>query len=243
MMRRAITIAIFSTLAFGQARSGAPASRPFDPSDNDIHVFGAIADVIERAYHVAPQALFGPSWLGAQQSMLNMSVHVPPGTTRKDEPRILQEILAQRFRLVVHRETRMMKVYAMEAAKTGAKLDETPAWDKRDPDCDRGPYGAQFCHRISMAALASRLESAYLGPIVDRTGLRGVYDFELLALTGFTMGAGGGAPVQFRAQAMNDRLKSLGLTIRERTEPVEVLIVDHCEKSPLPETPANAPLN
>lgn len=216
-----------SVLGSAQPRKGPPP----DGSENDIHIFGTIADVIVRAYQIVPQQLYGPSWLGARESSLNMAVHVPPGTTPEQQPQILQKILAQRFGLAMHKETRVMKVYAMEVAKGGAKIDETPSWDQRPPDCDAG----QYCHGVSMAYLAWRLQGAYLGPILDRTDLKGRYDFKLPPRDVSRIRIGDFQPIQFRVQDMNDRLKPLGLAIREMSEPAEALVVDHCEKKPRPE--------
>src|SRR5580692_6233249 len=128
-MQRVSGLAIFAVLASvwgpAQSRKG-PAP---DGSDNDIHLIHiTLKDLISRAYQLAPQQIFGPAWLDGPR--LDVVADVPPGATRDQIAHALQVHLAQRFKLAAHRESRVMPVFLLEAAKGGPKLDETPAWNR-----------------------------------------------------------------------------------------------------------------
>ena len=86
-----------------------------------------------------------------------------------------------------------------------------------------------------MPDLAWRLQNEWPGiaPIFDRTGLPGTYDFDLESFRHFDLGVQKDSPIVFKVQSMQDQLKALGLTLEQRKEPVEILIVDHCEKKPV----------
>jgi uncharacterized protein (TIGR03435 family) len=231
-MQRVSLLAISAALMLAQTRIPTRPPAP-DGSDNDIHLIDVtLRDFIGRAYHLAPQQIFGPAWL--DESRLDLVGYVPPGTTRDQIPQILQTALAQRFRLAFHRQTRAMNVFLLKAAKGGAKVDQTPAWDKREPECEPTP-GLQACHATSMPDLAWRLQNEWPGiaPIRDSTGLPGTYDFDLESIGRFSLGVQKDSPILFKVQSMQDQLKSLGLTIEQQKQPVEVLIVDHCEKKPV----------
>jgi len=186
-MQRVSTLLISAALVLAQTRvpQRAPAR---DGSDNDIHLIDVtLRDFISRAYRLAPQQIFGPAWL--DESRLDLVGDVPPGTTRDQIPQILQTALAQRFKLAFHRQSKTMNVFLLEVAPGGAKVDQTPAWDKRTPECKPTP-GLRACHATSMPDLASQLQNEWPGiaPVFDRTGLTGVYDFSLYSRSFFNLG-------------------------------------------------------
>jgi uncharacterized protein (TIGR03435 family) len=230
-MPRMRALAIFAVLASALAPAQSRRGPAPDGSDNDIHLIGtSLKDFIGRAYHLVRQQIAGPAWL--DEVRVDLVDHVPPGTTPDQIPHLLQIILAQRFKLAFHRESRKMTMFLLEVAKGGAKMDQTPAWDKRAPVCEPVPSGLRACHATSMPDLAWLLQNEWPGiaPIYDRTGLSGPYDFDLDSLSRFTLGVQRDSPIKFKVQSMQDQLKSLGLTIEQQKGPVEILIVDHCEK-------------
>lgn len=95
----------------------------------DIGSF-ALKDLIRVAYDVKDYQITGPDWLssgmGAQR--FNVQATLPEGATEKQVPQMLQALLAERFKLVVHRETKDHSVYALVVGKGGLKLKES------DPD-------------------------------------------------------------------------------------------------------------
>ncbi|HKD09228.1 MAG TPA: TIGR03435 family protein [Bryobacteraceae bacterium] len=155
----------------------------------------------------------------------DIDARFPAGSSPAQAPQMMQAMLADRFRLVTHRETRTMPVYALTVAKSGLKLHEGSS--------SRGMSAGQRLIRYgagTMDELASQL-SGYLGRhVTDRTGLTGRYAIDLSF-----------APVDLSARAA-DAAQDLGPSIFQALQeqaglklestkgPVEVLVIDHAEK-------------
>lgn len=146
--------------------------------------------------------------------------------------RMLQQLLINRFALVVHRETKEVPVYALVISKGRAKLH--PSEESERDATPRTPASAggtepQSGHLIfrneSMADLAwalSRMAGIGDRVVVDQTGLTGKYDFEL---TFARDGALSADPSIFSALQ-----EQLGLRLEAKKAPVEFLVIDHVEK-------------
>jgi len=91
----------------------------------DIGSF-SLTDLIRTAYEVKDYQISGPEWLGSVMTAqrFNVQATIPEGATEKQVPQMLQALLADRFKLVVHRETKDHSVYALIVAKGGPKLKE-----------------------------------------------------------------------------------------------------------------------
>jgi uncharacterized protein (TIGR03435 family) len=143
---------------------------------------------------------------------------------------MLQPILADRFHLVFHFETRTLPAYALVVAKSGAKLKQiepgTLPSGLKDPggiDMSRNETTATG---VSMVPLLHVLQMQLGRPVVDRTGLTGNYDFTLKF-----------APAQASTDSQADTGPSiftaiqdqLGLKLEPVKAPVQVLVVDHID--------------
>jgi uncharacterized protein (TIGR03435 family) len=149
-----------------------------------------------------------------------------------------QALLADRFQLKLHRETREMPGYALVVAKNGSKLHESdpaePGLDTfKAPDGGKGQGvrsgpstfrgGTKFTgQRASLTLLANAVTRGLGMPVVDRSGLKGEYDF-VLEWAPDTPEAEG--PTMFRAVE-----EQLGLHLESAKVPVEVLVIDRVEK-------------
>jgi uncharacterized protein (TIGR03435 family) len=145
---------------------------------------------------------------------------------------MLRTVLADRFHLTCHFETRTLPAYALVVAKGGMKLKQVEpgllANGLKDPggaDTTRSEIRATG---ISMASVAHVLQMQLGRPVADRTGLTGNYSFALKF-----------APVQSAATSDNDSAaasiftairEQLGLKLEAVKAPVEVLVVDHIEQ-------------
>lgn len=91
----------------------------------DIGSF-ALKDLIRTAYEVKDYQIQGPDWLNAGMGAprFNIQAKLPEGATEKQVPQMLQALLADRFKLVVHQETKDHSVYALVVAKGGPKLKD-----------------------------------------------------------------------------------------------------------------------
>jgi uncharacterized protein (TIGR03435 family) len=87
----------------------------------------SLRDLVRTAYEVKDYQISGLDSLGAAMSAqrFNIQATLPEGATEKQVPQMLQALLAERFKLVIHRETRDQPVYALIVAKGGPKLKES----------------------------------------------------------------------------------------------------------------------
>jgi len=159
---------------------------------------------------------------------------------------MLQSILADRFKLSVHWETKVMPVYVLTIAKNGLKLRESPP-DENGPGRAKGMSGLikrGAPHLIveggTMAALALYLSHPAGRTVVDKTGLTGRYDYHLDWTPDTVQGSGNplpnatglGAPTSdSNAPSIFTAVEEqLGLKLEPEKGPVQVLVIDHAEK-------------
>ena len=106
----------------------------------------SLADLIRTAYRIKPYQLSGPDWMRAQR--WDVTAKIPDGVSAGQMPEMLQALLADRFRLVVHRSSTEHPVYALVAAKGGPKMKEAepdpPAPAAAEPDAPGGRGGFVF---------------------------------------------------------------------------------------------------
>lgn len=149
--------------------------------------------MIQYAYKVQDyQISGGPNWVG--QDLYEVEA-IPPddSSSRQYRPQyinnppteeqrlMLQSLLSERFGLRVRHETKMVSGYFLAATKKTSQLVESkskPAWPTFNPGGSSNGSGMSG-EGVSMPYMASRL-ARFLGcPVVDKTGLKGDYDFQL----------------------------------------------------------------
>jgi uncharacterized protein (TIGR03435 family) len=84
----------------------------------------SLADLITIAFKVKPSQISGPEWMKGER--FDILAKMPDGATKDEMPEMLQALLAERFQLKIHRESREDSVYALVVAKGGHKLKESP---------------------------------------------------------------------------------------------------------------------
>jgi bla regulator protein blaR1 len=190
--------------------------------------------LIRTAYRIQDyQIAGGPNWLDVDPYDIQAK---RPGKGGSDGGRLaLRKLLADRFHLTVHTETKDLPVYALVVAKNGPKFQEA----KRAPQEDDGGWrmGRGYMHgQMVPFAELSELLSGQLGrPVLDQTGIRGIYDLKLdWTPTGYVPREGGASneprpdpdgPTIFTAIQ-----EQLGLRLESRKGPVEILVIDRAEK-------------
>jgi len=85
----------------------------------------SLADLVRIAYRVKPYQITGPDWMKRDRFDIVGKLH--EGGSQDQVPEMLQALLAQRFKLALHRETKEHAVYALVVGKNGPKLVEAPA--------------------------------------------------------------------------------------------------------------------
>ncbi|HEV2446776.1 MAG TPA: TIGR03435 family protein [Candidatus Sulfopaludibacter sp.] len=102
-----------------QGPSGGPGSK--DPGR--IHYpFMSLKNLLMNAYDVKNFQIVGPPWLDSER--FDITATMPPETTKEQFRVMLQNLLAERFKLAVHHETKELPMYALTVAKSGPKLQE-----------------------------------------------------------------------------------------------------------------------
>ncbi len=112
----------------------------------------SLANMIQYAFHIKNYQVSGPDWI--RSSRWNVLARLPEGAPLDQVPEMMQTLLAERFRLKVHREKREQPVYALEVAKGGPKLEtvepshDAPAApapsEASAPGLFPGPFGGPF---------------------------------------------------------------------------------------------------
>jgi uncharacterized protein (TIGR03435 family) len=192
---------------------------------------------IQRAYGVKPYQVTGPAWIGTER----YTILAKSGGPAKEQQLMLmlRTLLADRFKLAFHREMKDMPVYALVVAKNGPKLKESKGGDGIT-DMSGGPAGVSVMegHDSPIGTLTGVLRQKLDRPVLDETGLKGLYDYKLMfrsesGRAGPNAGADdapsdpGGAPSIFTALQ-----EQLGLKLDARRAPIDVIAVDRAEKEP-----------
>ena len=84
----------------------------------------SLKDYIGIAYELDPPQVIAPEWAGQQR--FDIAANMPEGATREQMPRMMRTLLAERFELKVHKESREFPVYALTVGKGGLKIKGTP---------------------------------------------------------------------------------------------------------------------
>jgi uncharacterized protein (TIGR03435 family) len=105
--------------------------------------YRTLRDLITDAYKVKPFQIAGPDWLGSQH--FDIAARMPEGSTKDDAPKMLQALLADRFKVTIHRETQDHPVLALVVGKGGPKMKESPGdAPPLDPDAPLKPGEMQM---------------------------------------------------------------------------------------------------
>jgi len=185
----------------------------------------SLSYLIQWAYNIRRDQIVSPPWTRGEFYDIAAKTSAP---STEDQIRVmLQSLLAERFQLAYHRESRMLSVYQMVVAKSGSKLVESKSGEGSNPRTTRISYPLPH---TSMAELALKLQElgAVSLPVVDRTGLTGYFDITLTFPEGSrpTDRPGGGN----EADIFSILEKQLGLKLEEKKSATEVLVVDRAER-------------
>jgi uncharacterized protein (TIGR03435 family) len=120
----------------------------------------------------------GPGWADSDQFDIVAKAENPDAT--RDEIRsMLQTLLAERFKLIVHCETKQVPAYSLVLAKSGSKLKESAPDTKSGLSNTVSPTGEQLTvfESSPLRILVNMLANTLGGPVLDKTGLDKLYDF------------------------------------------------------------------
>jgi uncharacterized protein (TIGR03435 family) len=243
-----------------------------------VHVDGArysctyysLRDYVRTAYRVKDYQIVSPEWMGTER--YDVSATLPAGgATQEQLADMLKALLADRFKLQLHHESKEFSVYGLVLAKGGPTLKESPLDPVEDgpakPPVDvavtgnrngvninlgRGAYfnfanNKMEAKKLTMAYFADLLARFVDRPVVDMTGLKGTYDVLLnfteedyrAMLIRSAINAGVVLPPQARqlmeaasGDSIGSAMQAAGLKLEARKAPLDVLVIDHAEKTP-----------
>jgi uncharacterized protein (TIGR03435 family) len=184
---------------------------------------------LEWAYDLKDYELSGPDWIKGPEERYEIVGRAAGPASEADLRLMLQALLVGRVALKTHRETRDLPVYVLIPGKGAPKVKE-PSTDG-DAGLSGGATGVLF-HKQPISRLTFMLSRRMDRPVLDMTGLTGVYDFTLdvsgLAnFSGLPPSADDPAVSIFTAVQ-----KDLGLKLEATKRPIEVLVIDSVNKVP-----------
>jgi uncharacterized protein (TIGR03435 family) len=190
----------------------------------------SLKSAIRWAYHVMEYQVSGPDWLNFERFDIAAKAAEPASD---DQLRLmLQALLAERFKLTLHRETKELACFVMVAAKGGLKFHESQTTDGEpvvNPDKSsmtvevKGVPATQFVEMLSNILHA---------PVINNTGLSGRYDAKVnfgKYIPDGTSKEGAFDPISMIITGLQEEL---GLKLESKKMPLDLLIVDHAEKIP-----------
>jgi uncharacterized protein (TIGR03435 family) len=245
-----ISLALSSAIAFGQASTAAPAfdvasvkpcQHVVGPDYNNQLIYSptefkarnvTMKRLLAEAYLLQVNQVTGPSWI--DQNEYDIDARAAGGATREQMALMLRRLVRERFNLKQHSEMREMRVYELGVDQAGPKI--RPFKDGEAVQAGGGfhfhgdlrQFADFLAVQLSIPATDNPAEpvraSTSLIPVVDKTGLAGVFDFAVdvhpeLGTDGFTTWR----------RALQDQL---GLRIESRKESVAVLVIDDARRIP-----------
>jgi uncharacterized protein (TIGR03435 family) len=177
---------------------------------------------IVGAFHAGPgQIVGGPGWIDSDRFHIDAKAAAPPEDDAVLDA-MMKALLAERFHLTLHRETRNLQALVLEVAKNGPKLEEAPGGEA----VTDGSHGRLTLKNTTMDGLAERLARVTELPVVNRTAIDGVFNMKLVwTPEGDNPNGPGSPPSLFTAIQ-----EQLGLRLQSQKAPVSVLVIDHAEK-------------
>jgi uncharacterized protein (TIGR03435 family) len=196
----------------------------------------SLKELIGYAYSLKDYQIFGPAWIDSENFDVfakapDDAAASPQKQQRRQMRAMTQSLLAERFKLVVHREQRPLPIYALVVAKGGAKIQElgpNPG-DNVFAEIRRGHVAAQ---RMPMSQLVDILNHQVDRPIRDETEIKGVFDVKLDWWPESKDSNQDDVGLAAKPNLFEALQSQLGLKLELRKDPVEVLVVDHAERAP-----------
>lgn len=192
----------------------------------------ALKSVIANAYDVRIfQIEGGPAWLGSER--FDIIARGREGTPDRLRPAMLRTLLAERFKLVAHFETREQQLYALVLLRNDGRLGPQLKPSASATDSASGPFASVENgvaringRRVLMDTLALVLTASVFNQrVINRTGISGEFDLDLR----FTPESSS-APAPEFPSIFTAVQEQLGLRLQSERGPVPVLVIDSIQR-------------
>jgi len=194
-------------------------------SGTHVTISGPLIRLFIEAYGVLAYQIEGmPKWAESADPHFNIEAKVEGDATpsRAHVKEMLQTLLADRFQVRLHRETRQRQILALVVGKDGVKMKES------QPEGQSGLTfrgGEVTGSKLPMTYLANFLSNQMKQPVLDKTELKSLYDFYLHWTPDEASPSEQGGPSIYTAVQ-----EQLGLKLVSERGDMEVLVIDHVEK-------------
>ncbi|MEP7352428.1 MAG: TIGR03435 family protein [Acidobacteriota bacterium] len=218
----------------------------------------SLQNIVNTAFDVKNFQVTGPAWLTTER--FDYALKVPDGATKEQVRVMWQNLLKERFGMVVHHDSKEFQVDELVVGKNGHKLKEA-----KDPNAplaegapkiengqlqgpgmftmiridEKGPHATTTANTQPMINLVTLLTSQLGHPVVDKTGLTGKYDFALdfvPNMAGVSLSLPPGAQANGAADTLPDLASAiqsqLGLRLVAGKAKLDVILIDKLEKVP-----------
>jgi uncharacterized protein (TIGR03435 family) len=260
-VRLGLSLFLLSGITFGQSfevasirPSGAKSIRGWEggPGSKDPtrYTFGeaTLLDFICTAYHIEDFQV--SSKLALDRDKFDLAATIPANATEEDFRSMLRNLLAERFQMKVHMETREFPAYELSVARGGVKLGTEAAMKVASEDgfpqfapgaprlvVRNSAKSGYLVHRIrgqqmAVSRLAEILRSVAPGPVVDRTGLTGLYDFAMEFSSELPNGTVDGVFTSDLPDLATALKEQLGLQLVAKKLPFDVVVVEAFNRVP-----------
>jgi len=180
---------------------------------------------LKLAYDLQDSQITGSNMLDGERFDIVAKAGAP-FTSQQQMKQMLQGLLAERFHLQSHRETRDITSYALLQGKGGPKFQHSVG-EGRPSMNGKGTLVAQFA---TMKMLADFLSGPMGRPVQDATSLEGQYDFKFDLMQYLPPNLAPGQEPDVAGMVLNGLEEQLGLKLEARKIPMEVMVVDHVER-------------
>lgn len=252
---KALTFEVASVRAHapGQTRLLPPQFLPGGSFTSDAPLFIVIAIAYNLPFNPSVRLSGAPDWTRSPEGAYHIEATAGTGAlpeglsvrARNDAMRLmLQTLLADRFKLAIHHQTREMSVSALVVAKGGPKLQEADIDEKNCLDettaCHTftgGQGRGLHARAVDMTDLARYVENWTDRPLVDRSGVKGLFHIETKGWQ--TMQPGPPPAPGARSEdgtnvadvpTLFNVFAQLGLKMESRKAPVDLYVIDHVER-------------
>lgn len=191
---------------------------------------------IRWAYGVSEYQVTGPDWINSDRYEIVAKAAGP--ATEAEMRAMLQTLLAERFQLKLHRDSKTTSLYVLTLAKGGAKFQESVS--EGEPSIQPGKKGPMFGvtgQHIPMSQVTEMLSKVLQAPVIDQTGLGKRYDFTIDPSAYISQGDTGQPKLSGGMEEMMNMLftglkEQLGLKLDAKKEALEMFAVDSAERIP-----------
>jgi len=196
-----------------------------------------MVDLIATAYGITDADLVvgGPNWL--ERDRFDIAAKAPDGTSPDTLKLMLQSMLAERFKLALHKDSRPMPGYVLTLGKDKHKLKEAAGpgagcQGRGEPQANGLPMLVGSCKGMSMELFVRQLRGIagpYLtSPVQDLTGLKGYWDFDIRFTPFAVLGRAGSDGISIFTMVE----QQLGLKLEQQRVPTPVYVVDSVNQKP-----------